>query len=116
MESLCRVSSSLTVDLCYRSANHTQHLQFLPYFLSNPNRSSSLWEYAGADREEMRMYQPCCVADGSEDAAVAEDDDEERNEENKCKEQHGVGAHRRGKGHVVPRAGSHQTLRDVGTC
>lgn len=58
-------------------------------------------------KEILCMYQPCCVSDGSEDAAVAEDDDRERNKENKCKEQHGIGAHRRGEGHVVPGARSH---------
>lgn len=48
------------------------------------------------------MYLLCCVSDGSEDAAVAEDDDGERDEEDKGKEQHGVGADRRGERHVVP--------------
>ena len=41
-------------------------------------------------KQRVCMYQPCCVPDGSEDAAVAEDDDEERDEEDKGEEQHGV--------------------------
>lgn len=61
------------------------------------------------------MYQPRCVSDGSEDAAVAKNDDEERNEENEGKEQHRVGADRRGKSHVVPGTRRHQTFWDIGT-
>lgn len=64
----------------------------------------------------VRVYQPSCVSDGSENAAVAEDDDEERDEEDKGEEQHGVRADRRGKRHVVPGTRRHQTLRDIGTC
>lgn len=41
-------------------------------------------------KQRVYMYQPCCVPDGPEDAAVAEDDDEERDEEDKGKEQHSV--------------------------
>lgn len=48
------------------------------------------------------MYSQRCVPNGSEDAAVAEDDDAKRDEEDKDKEQHGVGADRRGERHVVP--------------
>lgn len=62
-----------------------------------------------------RMYQPRCLSDGSEDAAVAEDDDEEGDEEDKGEEQHGVGADGRGERHVVPGARGHQTLRDIST-
>lgn len=61
------------------------------------------------------MYQPRRVSDSSEDAAVAEDDDEERDEEDEGKEQHGVGADRRGKRHVVPGTRRHQTLWDICT-
>lgn len=64
----------------------------------------------------VKCYQPCCVSDGSEDAAVAEDDDKERDEEDKDKEQHGVGADGGGERHVVPGARRHQALWDVGTC
>ncbi len=62
------------------------------------------------------MYQPRCVSDGSEDAAVAEDDDGERDEEDNGKEQDCVGADRRGKRHVVPGTRRHQPLWDVRTC
>lgn len=70
------------------------------------------------DRKQvvLRAYKPRGVSDGSEDAAVAEDDDGEGDEEDKGEEQHGVGADGRRERHVVPRAGRHQTLRDVGTC
>lgn len=37
-------------------------------------------------KQRVCMHQPCCVSDGSEDAAVAEDDDGERDEEDKGKE------------------------------
>lgn len=56
------------------------------------------------------------MSDGSEDAAVAEDDDKERDEEDEGKEQHGVGADRGGKCHIIPGARRHQTLWDIGTC
>lgn len=62
------------------------------------------------------MHQPRCVFDGSEDAAVAENDDEERDEEDEGEEQHGVGADRRGKRHVVPGTRRHQAFWDIGTC
>lgn len=62
------------------------------------------------------VYQPRCVSDGSEDAAVTEDDDEERDEEDEGEEKHGVGADRGGERHVVPGTRRHQTFRDVGTC
>lgn len=56
------------------------------------------------------------MSDGSEDAAVAEDDDGKRDEEDKGKEQHGVGADGRGERHVVPGTRRHETLWNVGTC
>lgn len=61
------------------------------------------------------MYQPRCVSDGPEDAAVAEDDDGERDEEDKGEKQHSVRTDRRGECHVVPGTRCHQTFRDVGT-
>lgn len=61
------------------------------------------------------MYQPCGVTDGPEDAAVAEDDDGKRDEEDKGEEQHSVRPDRRGEGHVVPGAGSHQAFWHVRT-
>lgn len=64
----------------------------------------------------MCVYQPRCLSDGSEDAAVAEGDDGERDEEDKGKEQHGVRADRRGKGHVVPGTRCHEAFWDIGTC
>lgn len=62
------------------------------------------------------MYQPRCVSDGSEDAAVAEDDDGERDEEDEGKEQDCVGADRRSKRHVVPGTRCHQPFRDIRAC
>lgn len=61
------------------------------------------------------MYQPCGLTDGPEDAAVAEDDDGKRDEEDKDEEQHRVRTDRRGEGHVVPGAGSHQAFWHIRT-
>lgn len=58
---------------------------------------------------------PVGVADGAEDEHVAVDDDDEGDEENKTEEQHGVGPHRGGKGHVVPGARGQEALRNVRT-
>lgn len=55
------------------------------------------------------------MTDGPEDAAVAEDDDGERDEEDEGEEQHRVRPDRRGEGHVVPGAGSHQAFWHVRT-
>lgn len=54
-------------------------------------------------------------ANCSEDEVVAVNDDEERQEKDEDKEQHGVGAHGRGEGHVIPGARGHQTLGDIRT-
>lgn len=58
--------------------------------IRNSNKRLSLCEYIEVEYENIRaklcMYQPCCVSDGSENAAVAEDDDKKRNKENKSEE------------------------------
>lgn len=59
--------------------------------------------------------QPGGVANSTEDAQIAVHNDKQRDKEDTDKEQHGVGTDRWSKRHIVPRAGGHQTLRNICT-
>lgn len=89
------------------------HLQAGPDVGGEPREEDGSLDHF---RRGESVYQPCGVTDGPEDAAVAEDDDGEGDEEDEGEEQHRVGPHRRGEGHVVPGAGSHQAFWYVRTC